>query len=422
MPNRQILLLLLSACLLLNTWGRGAEPKNLEQFSQLSDADKEKLLAKRVKETDGYFQARVGNYVINSEIDRESAYSWGLVLREFAEEAVDDGLFPAKPLGKWLPGLYLFKDKGSYQSHLQGFGFNPGWSDGMFAYGNKLKSPSLLVYQSTEERMREVIFHEGTHQLMFLHVGNTPTWFNEGYATNIETYDINRRLKANLYHAMFVNNRAIGVMKLIESDSLIPLSKLKFVDGKEWSNASGKEVHAQYASAWLIVNYFFTCKKGRKAVVKLLSTYRDHKKEPTFNLEELDRDIKEHGQKTVIPCVKYGRKVFAALDGGDTAAAAPILETMEKEFPDNPEAKFYRLWLKLLTGGDAKETATAAEALVKANPDFYHPALNYVLATGYFKANNAAKAKDYAEKARRDNIKHEPTLKLLEDLKKAARP
>ena len=125
MPNRQILLLLLSACLLLNTWGRGAEPKNLEQFSQLSDADKEKLLAKRVKETDGYFQARVGNYVINSEIDRESAYSWGLVLREFAEEAVDDGLFPAKPLGKWLPGLYLFKDKGSYQSHLQGFGFNP---------------------------------------------------------------------------------------------------------------------------------------------------------------------------------------------------------------------------------------------------------------------------------------------------------
>lgn len=476
-PRPPLSLLLLAAALPL--WAlapapaRGGEKlSHLEELENMTPEAKEKFLAKKVKEVDGMFQTQVGRYVVYSALGAESAYYWGAVLDEFTDEARDEGVVPKEVKNKKLarnpPTVYIMKDQASYNRMLNEFGVTPpGWSTGLFAVNPKTKGPLLIAWKFSEDEaeMRTAILYEATHQLVYYHISHTdvPTWFDEGFATNLETYDTSRRLKANLYYCVFVNKHANALAVLKPAD-VVPFSKLINISNEQWGRASKDQVRANFFSAWLTVNFFFTTKDGRKTVTKLINSYAGAGKSPSLPVAAIDAQIKEHLDKTVTPCLKYGRLVFFLLEnrlddarrainiaggmcdkkseefnemgrwfgelqrcGDDMKERAALADKVQKkmlaEFPDNPEAQFYGAWLDLVRdGGDAAKAGQVAETvtkLLKANPDFYHPAHNYVLAEAYFRAKQPTKAKEFLAKAIRDNRKHPATLELKKAIKEA---
>lgn len=465
--------LLLAACLPL--WGlapapaRGGEAlSHLEELENMTPEAKEKFLAKKVKEVDGMSQAQVGRYVVRSAFGAESAYYWGAVLDEFTDEALDEGVVPkkVKKMTRNPPTVYIMKDQQSYAAMLSQWEIPaPAWSTGLFTYSPKAKGPILFAwkYSEDEAQMRTTILHEATHQLLYYHVSPSavPQWLNEGFATNMETYDAHRRLKANLYYNVFASDKA-NFFPSLKRAEVIPFSRLVNVSNAQWNMASDAQANLNYFSAWLTVNYFFTTKEGRKTVGKMLAAYTNKTKAPSLPVKAIDEQIGAHLDKTVVPCLKYGRLVFFILenrlpdarramnvagairqkDGGDIdelrrwigelerhggdaqgrlALAGKIQQKMLEEFPGNPEALLYGAWINLAQGGDdaakAGQVADDVSKLLKANPDFYHPAHNYVLAAAYFRAGQLAKAKEALAKAIRDNRKHPATLELKKAIK-----
>ena len=432
----------------------------LAKFDALAPAAQAKEAGKKAKKNaEGLFSAKVGRYTVNSALGALSAYRWGLVLDEFTDEALDEGLFPKERQNRKFgpPLVYIFPDKESYVKELRKRDIDePGWSAGMFAWSTKYKQPALYAwkYADNESEMRSTILHEATHQMVFYHLSkDVPTWLNEGFATNLENYDSYRRMKANLYYGLFVSDRAAFAVEA--GDKLKPFSRMKNITSKQWSDTTDRqEVSINYASAWLIVNFFFNNREGRKLVGKYYTYFTKGGSAPKINDAGADKLVTAHLKQIVAPCVKYGRTIFALLendpeaakaalnsahrffrddqeklktfgkiyhtmDGADADAftqhAAAVLQFMEREYPDSPEAKVYHTWLDILANREPANAVAELEKFLKKNPDYYHPAQNYVLALGHHKAKSPTAAKSYLRKALRDNRKHAPTLKLLKE-------
>lgn len=435
-----------------------AEKMNYSKFMALPSEEQESYSKSKAKKFGNYFTCKLGRYNINAEGSPAAAIRWALLLDAFTDEILDERIVPPKKIIPGDPQVFILNSRASYQNALNSFAqsqLDAGWSVGMFMrYGNKA---GLFGYDYSSERkksdksstqknkndkekdsgkeeedkkdvLESTLLHECTHQMVFYHLGTSaPLWFNEGIATNLETYDCDMDMKANLYNAMYMNNRADGAAILNRDGKLKPFQNLFTITSEEWHNASSDEAQINYCSAWAACNFFFTCRKGRKFVGKLMDTIKkNHGKQGgqdivakmlnSKDLQEIDTLIKEHVASTLLPTCKYGRSIRKLLNDGKKDEATKYVEAMAKEFPENNELKFYRAWLDILNGKEPEAAAAAINKLLQTT-DFNHPEANYVLTLSYQKAGNKQMAKAQLSKALKNNAAHKGTLALQDELK-----
>lgn len=416
----------------------------------------------KVKKTGLYFSCKLGRYVINSEVSPADSCRWALMLDNYTDEILSERIVPKKKLNPGDPQVFVAKTREGYQRALDDFTggrADAGWSGGMFTWmirGGTAKAGLFAFYEQfagkgdaadseREEKkspvktgsgelsakeyagMTEVLLHEGTHQMLFYHLGTAvPLWFNEGMATNFETYDCDLSFKANLYNAMYVNNRADAAVLFLQDKKLKPFPAIFSITSRAWQAAQGEEVYVNYATAWAACNYIFTSRDGRdfvdifmSAIVKEnMKTADETKLSSVFSasrLEKLDAGLREHVLKVLLPACKYGRALRRLLNEGEKEKAEAGIAKMKEEFPESLEMKFYQLWLDVLNDKDVPAALKALPELRK-NTDFNHPEYNYVLALATYKSGTKSQAKNAIDDALKSNSAHAPTLALKEQI------
>lgn len=403
-----------------------AESKALLKFNELSKEEQTALAEKKSSREGRYYTCKVGRYNIFSDNSAYDAYWWGLTLDSYTKEALDEGIVPKKPVVKGLLKVYILKDKEGYDRALSeytgGMISDGGWSVGMFIPIGKKAALMGYNYRDKKELVSTML-HECTHQLVRYHIGNeVPVWFNEGIATNMETYDTQMSMKANLYNAMYINNRAIGAVNLLGESQLVAFPILFNMSLRQWNTSSGKTVNANYSSAWAACNFIFTTKKGRKFVGRFINATRkggfDAAKSSisSKNQDKIDGMVREHIKEVLLPCVKYGRDIRKSLNSGNFKKAKELLEKMAKEFPESNEMKFYKAWIDIEENKDPKKAVKEVYAL-KRKTDFFHPDFYYVTTLGYVMSGDNAKAGRELKDALKTNPKHPGVIMLQHKLK-----
>ena len=444
----------------------GGETGRLEALENMTPEAKEKFYAKKVKEVEGYAQSQIGRYTVYSALGAESSCYWGALLEDFTTGALEEGLFPKKPKKSNLnpPMLYISPNRAAFTGEMARWGIITPKDDTMIwgPYVPKVKAYIIFTskYTDDERELRTAILREASHLTLYYQVSrnSVPGWFNEGVANNLQTFDPPRRMKANLHYGMFVDWNASHLAELQPSE-LIPFSRLLNTTNVQWQ-ALTDTIRLNNASGWLALNYLLTTREGRKTYNKMIASYANGTKMPPLAAEKIDAQIRAHWQKTVLPCLKYGRLVFFLLenrlpdvrmaayvannlfqgdpeleklvkewtgdfqkcgDGIEERAelAHKIQQQMLKEFPDSPEAQLYGAWLDLVRSGNKVKAERAVDSvtkILKANPDFYHPAHNYVLAYAHYLSGTLPRAKEFLAKALRDNRTHPATLQLKKDI------
>jgi len=396
-----------------------------KEFNEMDKAAQEKLAKKKAKQDGAYYVCKVGRYNIYSDTGAVDSYWWGLLLDSYTDEALDEGIFPKTPVRKGKLQVYVLGDKDSYEKALSSFTngmVTAGWSVGMFIpYGKKA---ALMGYNYREKaELVSTMLHECTHQLVFYHINErVPVWFNEGIATNLETYDTNLSMKANLYNAMYFNTRADGAVQCLEKGTLVPFTRLFNMSLRSWNEADDAGAQANYSSAWASCNFIFTTKKGRKFVGKFMTSTRKGGVEAAKgSISEKDQEaiaemVKEHITEVLLPCVKFGRNIRATLNAGENEKAKLLLADMKKEFPKSNEMKFYEAWLSIIEGKNPRESAQLVEGLLSSS-DFYHPDVYYVIALGYHKDGDKKEASKAIKTAMKINPKNKLAQKLEGEMK-----
>lgn len=425
-----------------------AEVKGWEEFAALDAAEQEKIAKKKAAKKGEYYFCKVGKYQVSSDKDAVSAYKWGLILDDFTEELLDEGVVPKKASRQGNPLVYILKDREAYQKALSDYSkgeIEAGWSVGMFV--RMTAKPALFAFdyssamggaekeapkadakdgkkedgKKEEDSVMSTVLHECTHQMVYYHIGsNIPTWFNEGIATNMEKYDFALNCRANLYNAKYVNNRADGAAIISKEGKLKKFSVLFDIGGQQWSSASEDQAQINYASTWASVNYMLTTRKGRKAFLDIQNALKnggENAVRKMFSdkvLSNLDEQVKEYVDKVLMPCCQYGRQARESLNGGDKEKSERILKKMKEEYPDNLELKFYENWLAILNNQEPAKAVAEIKKLL-AETDFFHPEANFVLALGSKAAGNQSEFTAYLKKAQESNSKHQGTLDLAKE-------
>ncbi len=407
--------------------------------------EKQTAYAKNKAKKNGlYFSCKMGRFNVFSELSAADACRWALMLDNYSDELLENTIVPKKKLNPGDPQVYVLKTKNGYARALSDFTgepVNPGWSGGMFTYAvtkSSAKAGLFAFYEQFREEgspmtndltekdyagMTEVLLHEGTHQMLFYHLGTAvPVWFNEGMATNFETFNCDMSLKANLYNAMYINNRADAAVMFLNEKKLQTFQAVFSISSGRWHAASSSEAQVNYATAWAACNYIFTRREGRNFVEKFMSAVAKQNMKradeaglgsvfSSSEMEKNDAGMREHIEKVLFPACKYGRAIRKVLNEGDKEKAAKGIEMMKAEFPDSNELKFYQMWLDILNEKDPAGVVKALTDLRKST-DFNHPEVNYVIALGLFKTGNKLAARTAIDDAVKSNAAHEPTLTL----------
>ncbi|MHC4884875.1 MAG: hypothetical protein ACYTGH_07310, partial [Planctomycetota bacterium] len=269
-----------------------------------------------------------------------------------------------------------------------------------------------------EEAVGEILFHEGTHQLMHMYVGRrVPTWFNEGMATNFESFELTRSPESNRANAIYTSKRIYTLSKIYPSSGYVGFSRLKDISGRDWNGSSNPG--ANYASAWVACNFFLGTGDGRTLLNLLIKGFRSGKKQSKFiNAKLTSRIEKKMGsyiETRVLPNLKYGRHALKATLERNDQTAKTLVTKMTEEYPKSPEGQFLSAWL------DARNQETAGAALeslkkLDKNKDFEHPDMDMALAEAYANTGDSTQANKHAKAAAKSNLKHPLAKTFLEGL------
>lgn len=424
--------LLMAVCFAAMLFATGATAGEWSEFAQLDPQKQLDTANRKTSKAGEYIACKLGKYEVFAE-DPLSAYKWAMILYNFSESMLEEGIVPKAQKITGKPQVFVRSTKDGYTKSLRDFGVSdPGWSVGMFAY----RGPKAALFgydyaaeretgqEENEEKRKErdvllsTMLHECAHQMVYYHIGyDVPLWFNEGLATNMETYDMSMNMKANLYNAMYKNNRADGAVIFLEEGKLKSFRQVFTISSAQWSAAKGDEVHSNYITSWAACNFFFTTKRGRKFVGDMIKqmcsggTSAVNKMFTQKNLDDINDLIREHIKTVILPACKFGRPIRKLMNEGDFETAAKYVEKMKEEFPESNEMKFYSAWLDIAKENDPKAAVKVVQDMVDKT-DFFHPEANYVLALGYFSAGDNIKGAKALKDAQKNNSNHQPTNEL----------
>lgn len=176
-----------------------------EDYLKMSESKKKSVMKKLVRKKDAYFVIQKGKYFIHTDIDPEKTLEMAVLMDDFQNRfsKVFRGAFKIKKQAR----VFVLKNKETYNSALLKYSsgqIDAGWSCGMFVHGGRLE-PALFGHAGSGDKgLQNTLFHEGTHQLLHYYLKTSiPVWFNEGMATNFETWVLTRSPENNRANAIY---------------------------------------------------------------------------------------------------------------------------------------------------------------------------------------------------------------------------
>lgn len=422
---RCLMCCLLIPALLSGFFSAWAKALSYEEYMDLSGQDRAKLASKYVKSSkDGYHNVLVKNYDVYTDVSPEYAVRMAVLMDGFHERfsSIFNGPFKVKN----KPALYVLADDESYAKALDSYTdgkIEAGWSYGMFvSYGFKRALFAKFGSEEKECYLVNILFHEGTHQLLDSYIGgDIPVWFNEGTATNFETWEIGRSVKNNINNAIFKSVRARHIPTIYPDRGFFPLRKLLAVSGEDWIKA--EDPLPQYASAWALMNCLLCSEKGRDYFQILIGGFRSGKSRdkimPDKTIESLESFYAGYIKDVILPHDEIWIPIEKLIAVEKHKEAREHAASMKEKFPNNPYAAYYAAWLPVRDGDKAPEYLKILLALEKKSPA--HPELFFAISKAYMLQDNLSLAEAYARKMLVELNKHAPSLKLLEEIKKLRR-
>ena len=244
----------------------GGETGRLEALENMTPEAKEKFYAKKVKDVEGYAQSQIGRFIVNSAFGAESSCYWGAVFDDFANGVLNEGLYPKKVRKSTLtaPIVYLAKDRPAFTGAMARWGERaPKVADITTRHVPKAKADIVFTWKfsDNEQRLRTSLMREASHVMLSYHVSHDgpPGWFREGVASNLETFEPWRRMKANLFYGVYMTGRA-SFLAGIKPTEIVPFSHFINMHNAEWG-ALSDTARLNESSAWLVVNYFLTTRR-----------------------------------------------------------------------------------------------------------------------------------------------------------------
>lgn len=436
MKSRVVSIRLFAALALILLLQAGALSKGIsfEKYQGLSEEDRQKLIKRYVKKGDDYWNVCVGNYLVHSDISAERALAIAVKMDEFHRRFTK--LFKGSFKIKERPQLYVTKTKEGYHAAVskwfKGRMGAPGWSAGLFAVSGRRFA--LFSYsRDDEDQFCETLFHEGTHQLMRFYLGRScPVWFNEGMATNLETWDVSLSTDRNiaeeiwksrrpmlLYAMATGKNNAGGQTLSVKASGKPNLGKLMDITHEQWSAA--KNPSANYAQAWGIVNFLITHgPTSQKYMSKLLLAFRGLRPIGKVIISSRDRDaLIEHWNRyiteVIVPHYDYSVGIEKLVKSARYADAEKLVKTGMEKYPENFELLYYK-GLIALRSEKAKEAYKILTPLKKKYP--HHPLLDLTLGEAALAAGDRTRAKRHLKAALAEDSRDEKAKKLLEKANK----
>ncbi len=388
---------------------RGAELQ-YGKYLSLDDAGKQKLVERYVKkDAEGFWSVTVSKYEVRTKVSEEFTLRMAFLMDDF--HAKFSSIFKGRFARKHRPKLYVLPDIDSYRAFIRGRGADPVFSVGMY-----MSRGTVLVarYSKDDRRLQNILFHEGTHQLLHAYTGRggLPVWFNEGCATNFETWDLTYTVAENVRLSVLQSYRRHVAVKAARDGSAHKLSKLLGITSREWSATKNPQLN--YAMAWSLTNYLLSTERGRgnfnmilaaiyrgKPLEKLLTTRVKSALEGMW-YEDMKTRMALYDDRISPAWREAARKRF------DRALA--FVEGGVREYPKLADARFWRGRVLLAAGkwGEAIEDLTFAE---KADREF--PRVQAELGRAYLETGDRAKAEGWLKKAVKRNPSDLPSAALL---------
>lgn len=397
---------------LLSLHASAASPRRITwiEFQKLSDQDKAALAEKHVVRTDRFWEVMLDSYHVRTDVSRDYALATAVRMDEFYRDfsTVFTGAFRVR----YRPQLYAMKDHASYLAAVSEWaGLKqdlPEWSAGLFLSANN-RYALFGNAAPGEEKLHKTLFHEGTHQLLHFYIGRPfPRWFDEGTATNFETWDVRFSVDRNISeeiwrssYSTYIYAMRKGLLKNPPPQKEPDLVALMSASDALWLKS--EDPTCLYAQAWCLINYVLSHGKAGEIWFNRLVTSFCSGRTAVFSkkdLQSLNDEWQQYILRFIIPHFEYSRVVQKMLLDNKPREALAHLNAGLVLYPDNPELLYYKgLFLCY-----AKDYANALAVLEPLDTRFpRHPQLTRVLALCAFKAGDKAKGRKFAVAALRED-------------------
>ncbi len=408
MKHNKILLIVCIFCYILVNSGSAL---NYLKYKELSESDRANLVKKYVrKDRDGFWMVSVSVYSVKTTVSPEFALEMAIMMDDFYKKFNEVFIGGVKLRQK--PQLYVLKDRAEYARFLLSKNINASWSIGMYIHRGRC----LVTFKNDHSTLTNILFHEGTHQLLHAYIGNNiPVWFNEGMATNFETWNVYKSEMRNVKEALYRSGRARVISTVYGKSGFISLAQLMSITSRQWLASQDPQV--QYAAAWSAVNFLLNTKDGRKILNLLLTNFKKGRKQKQILsskfISVFETKWKADLEARIIPHVRYGQKIMMLINQKNIKHAKKLHNEFYKKHPGNAEA----LMLSGVIALQEDRSEQALESLKKAaEKEPHEPNLNYYLGAAYYKNHNRSSALRFLKKARKEDPFNADIKKLMEKI------
>lgn len=384
-------------------------------LEQLDEADREKLIKKYIKlDKNGRARINLRFYELFSDCDNDTTIETAVMMDEFYEKF--SKIFKGKFRYTNKPQLFCLPSRGKYGEEIARFtngSVDAGWSAGMFiSIGQE---NALFADFSLSAQVKETLIHEGTHQLMFSYTGGNrgSVWFEEGIATNFESWDIHRSAIQNLHRTVFDSKRRHTLFQLYDKEAELPVFKLLDMSSNAWSSST--KPGPNYSMAWLMVNSLLLDEQGKKILNQWMTGFRKDKTMESMlgdrSREYMNDLVHQHYRSFLLP---LHRVCIPAEENGMEFSAFEerLNEYIEDPQKEHPMITYYRIALNPELDDDKKISAFSK----LEREEVFHPELIAALAKLYVKTGNRLKSRRYVTLAQREDPLDESLNNLLENL------
>ncbi|MHC5055830.1 MAG: tetratricopeptide repeat protein [Planctomycetota bacterium] len=393
--------------------GAGGPQLQYGKYLSLDDAEKQKLVKRYVKkDAEGFWAVTVSKYEVRTKVSEEFTLRMAFLMDDF--HAKFSSIFKGRFARKHRPKLYVLPDIDSYRAFIRSRGADPVFSVGMY-----MSRGTVLVarYSKDDRRLQNILFHEGTHQLLHAYTGRSglPVWFNEGCATNFETWDLTYTAAENVRLSVLRSRRRGVAAKAARGGSAHKLAKLLGITSREWSASQNPGLN--YAMAWSLTNYLLSTERGRGNFNMILAAvYRGKPLQKLFTpqVKNMLEQMWYEDMKTRMAL--YDQFIGPAWNEAGRKRFDRALELAGRGVEGHPklaDARFWRGRVLVAAGryGDALKDLTFAE---KADREF--PRIQAELGRACLETGDRTKAESWLRKAVKRNPADLASAALLEEL------
>jgi hypothetical protein len=389
---------------------------DLQYGKYLASTDVDKgLMVERyvVADESGFHLVAVSKYEVRTTLGPEFTLRMAFLMDDFHAKfsAVFKGRFALFD----KPKLYVLNDQAAYQAFVRAREGTPSWSIGMFM--RRGRDSILASYKMDDDKLERVLFHEGAHQLLYAYIGEQeiPTWFNEGVATNLETWDLAYTAPENVKRSIVDSHRRHVAVEAIREGQAVPIGHLMALSPMEWSMVEDPQVN--YAMAWSLVNYLLSTTTGRSTFNKILIAIKKGGAPRQLlsrgALETLEIQWHKDVQTRMVLYDEHVAPALRLVQKKDIDGARALAEAGVAAYPTFADARYCRGLVYRAAGRYAEAVSDLLEAL-RADTSF--PRIYTELGRCYEGMGDRTQALNYLRKAARRNPYNRDASRLIEDL------